>query len=279
MRFIQFGFICAAMFVTSRTTYAISPVSIDGLALAAGMSAGSGLNGFIGYQDADAQSWFWRRLRFRLDFASTKPIHSMYDSIIDSLLVGDDGYTIDDITIKDVDITAKHMSGLFDFFPFADSKYFCGWRMTAGYMKGLFKVDAELTGAVDGAPANAFGFKLFNTYYYYTGNVIHGTSDIDWKYHGPYIGTGFDIGIFRGLNIYIDAGLVFTGKKAIADLHIPFQNLWQSTDGGKTWQNVQDANLEAYVEAERRQALADVQKDLDKLNFFPVIKAGFMYRF
>ncbi len=275
MRFIGFSFVCAGALVAMPAR----AISFDVFSVAAGVSAASGLNGFIGYQDWDADSWVLRRLRFRLDFASTKPIHSTYDSIIDRLIIGDDGYTIDDITIKDVDIVAKHMSGIFDFFPFIDSKYFCGFRMSAGYFKGEIKVDSELTGAVSGAPAGAFGFKLFNTYYYYTGNSVHGTSDIDWKYHGPYLGTGFDIGLFAGLNIYIDAGLIFTGKKARADLHIPFKNLYQSTDGGNTWQNVEDANLEAVVENERQKALADVQNDLDKLNFFPVIKAGFMYRF
>ncbi len=275
----RFVFLYAILLFASQSAHALSPISPRGLSLAAGVSAGSGLNGFVGYRNTDTQNWFWRRLRFRLDFASTKPIHSTYDSVVDRIVVGDNGYTIDDITIQDLDITAKHMSGLFDFFPFADSNYFCGWRVTAGYMKGLLKVDAELTGAVDGAPANAFGFKLFNTYYYYTGNVIRGTSDIDWKYHGPYFGTGFDVRIWRGLNIYLDAGLVWTSKKAVADLHIPFKNLWQSTDGGKTWQNVEDANLESYVDAERRRAIADVQHDLDKLHFFPVVKAGFMYRF
>ncbi len=253
-------------------------VSFDGFALGGGLSATSGLNGFIGYGNMDSASWWGRHLRFRLDFASTKPIHSTFDSIIDSF-IGDDGYTIDDITIQDVDIVAKHMSWLFDYYIFADSKYFCGWRVSGGYMKGLLKVDAELTGAVDGAPAGAFGFKLFNTYYYYTGNTVRGTADIDWKYHGPYIGTGFDIGLFAGFNIFIDLGLVFTNRHAQADLNVPFQNLYQSTDGGKTWQNVQDENLEAYVEAERQRALADVQRDLDKLDFLPIIKIGFMYRF
>ncbi len=278
MRLFRMSCVCV-LCLTCGVAHALTPISSDGLSLAAGVSAGSGLNGFIGYQNPNAQSWLGQRLRFRLDFASTKPIHSTYDSIVDRLVVGDDGYTIDDITIQDVDIVAKHMSGLFDFFPFADSKYFCGVRLTAGYMKGLLKVDAELTGAVSGAPAGAFGFILGKTFYYYTGNVVHGSSDIDWKYHGPYFGAGFDIGVWHGLAMYFDFGLVYTHRTAQADLSVPFKNLWQSTDFGKTWQNVVDDNLESAVDAERRRALADVQHDLDKLNFFPVIKAGFMYRF
>lgn len=272
---MRFTFVAAAMLAPVAAVHAIS---LNGLSLGAGVAAGSGLNGLIGYGARNSDAWFWRRLRFRLDFASTKPIHSTFDSAVDHL-IGSDGYTIDDITITDVDITAKHMSWLFDFYPLTDSKYFCGWRLTAGFMKGELKVDAELTGAVEGAPADAFGFILGKTFYYYTGNSVHGSSDIDWKYHGPYFGTGFDIGIWRGLNFYLDAGVVWTSKKAIADLSVPFKNLWQSTDFGKTWQNVEDANLEAVVEAERQRALADVQHDLDRLYFFPVIKAGFMYRF
>ncbi len=275
MRVIEFGFVFVFLAMSSHAARASY---LDGVSLGAGLAAASGLNGFIGYGNMDSASWFGRHLRFRLDFASTKPIHSTFDSMVDSL-IGDDGYTIDDITINDVDIVAKHMSWLFDYYPFATGKYFCGWRMSAGYMKGLLKVDAELTGAVDGAPAGAFGFKLFNTYYYYTGNTVRGSADIDWKYHGPYVGTGFDIGLFRGFNMFIDLGVVFTNRRAQADLDVPFKNLWQSTDGGKTWQNVQDDNLESIVDAERRRALADVQHDLDRLGFVPVIKAGFMYRF
>ncbi len=266
---------CAVLFCTPG---ALRAVTLDGFSLGGGISAVSGLTGFIAYGAPDTSSWVWRRLRLRLDFGSTKPIHDVFDSMVD-YFIGDDGYTIDDITIKDVDITAKHMSWLLDFYPFADSKYFCGVRVSGGYMKGLLKIDAELTGAADGAPAGAFGFKLGNTYYYYTGNTVHGTSDIDWKYRGPYVGLGFDLGVFRGFGIYIDAGVVFTNRTAHADLHIPFKNLYQSTDGGNTWQNVIDDNLEAIVERERLKALADVQHDLNKMDFLPVVKVGFMYHF
>lgn len=271
----------AAMFMCFLFVWVIMPahaMSFDGFALAAGASAASGLNGFIAYSNIDSSSWWWRRVQYRLDFASTRPIHSLYDSVVDSF-IGDDGYTIDDITIKDLDIHAKHMSWLIDIYPLRDSQYWCGWRMTAGYMKGALNIDAELTGAVDGAPANAFGFKLGNTYYYYTGNTVHGTSEIDWEYHGPYVGTGFDFGLYGGVNIYVDLGLVFTGKKPRVGLNVPFKNLYQSSDGGNTWQNVEDENLEAIVEAERQKAMSDVQSDLDKLDFVPVIKVGVMYRF
>ncbi len=271
MRILKIIFIC--MCITTGAN-----ASVDWLSVGAGGAAVSGLNGFVGFQNNTSESWFWRRLRFRLDFATTRPIHKTYDSIVDSF-IGDDGYTIDDITIRDVDIYAKHMGWLFDFYPLRDNYRWCGWRIGFGLMKGQLKVDADLTGVAATAPAGSFGFKLFNTYYYYTGNEFRGTSQINWKYFGPYIGTGFDIGIFRGFNMFVDAGVVVTGKHPRAKLSIPFRNLWQSTDGGKTWENVIDDGLENIVEAERQRALADVQADLDKIFLVPVIKVGFMYQF
>ncbi len=275
MRLILRIFVYIMSVTTIMPAYA---VSFDWLSAGVGASAASGLNGFIGFQKQDARSPILCRTRFRLDFASTKPIHSTYDSVVDSF-IGDGGYQIDDIIIKDVDIVAKHMSWIFDYYPLRDSYRWCGLRFTLGYMKGLLKVDSDLTGVAAGAPAGSFGFKLGNTYYYYTGNTIHGTSQIKWEYHGPYIGTGFDFGIFNGLNVYVDAGVVFTGRRARAKLNVPFKNLYQSTDGGITWENVIDDGLESAVEAERQQALANVQRDLDKLHFLPVIKLGFMYQF
>ncbi len=275
MRVLKFMFV--GLFVVATSNVACAGY-LDGLSLGGGASAASGLNGLIGFRDTDSRHWFVQRTRFRLDFASTEFVHSMYDSIVDSF-IGDDGYKIDDITIRDVDIDAKHMSILVDFYPLANSRYWCGWRMTAGYAKGAINVDAELTGAVSGAPSGSFGFKLGNTYYYYTGNTVHGSSEIDWKYHGPYIGTGFDWRLFAGFGIYMDLGVVWTTKKPVADLYVPFKNLYQSTDGGQTWQNVEDDNLEAIVEAERQKSLTDVQRDLDKLHFVPMVKVGFMYQF
>ena len=102
---------------------------------------------------------------------------------------------------------------------------------------------------------------------------MHGTADLDWKYRGPYLGTGFDIGLFAGLKIYIDAGVVFTNKSAQLSLDIPTDNLQQYN--GTTWESVDIPELNAVID----ETLSDAQSELDDLKFYPMVKLGFMYRF
>ncbi len=250
----------------------------DGVQFGIGVSATSGLNGFVGYANKESDNWLMRRLGLRLDFASTKPLSSLIDSAIDSV-IGDDGYEIDEITINEVGIDAKHIGAIVDFYPFGDTWALGGWRISGGYFKGNLNVSADLTGNIDGLPAGEYGFSFGGTDYKYVGSDVRGTAEVDWDYSGPYVGTGFDIGLFAGFKIYVDAGVVFADAPAKIDVNIPFENLQQSKDGGQNWTSINTPELEATVDAEIAEVLSDAQSELDKLDFYPMIKVGFMYRF
>ena len=252
-----------------------------GVQLGVGLSATSGVNGFVGYNNKKFDSFWWKRLGVRLDFASTQPMKSFINKNIDRFM-GDEGIEInDEISIVDGSIKSKHMAALVDFYPFGDTWFLGGWRLTGGYMLGKMDVDADLKGTVDGLPTGTVEFEFSGTKYRYLGNNVYGTAKLDWDFHGPYLGTGFDLGLFYGFKLYMDAGVVFTNKAAEIDLDVDVNNLQYNNGGG--WTNfagdpsyntlVSDFNTRKDAE------LQDAQDELDKYKFFPIIKLGFMYRF
>ena len=81
----------------------------DGVQFGLGVSASSGLNGFIGYANKDFESFWWKRLGIRFDFARTSPIKSWMNSGIDSI-VGDKGIEIDDsLTIQNIELKIEYV--------------------------------------------------------------------------------------------------------------------------------------------------------------------------
>ena len=93
----------------------------------------------------------------------------------------------------------------------------------------------------------------------------------------PVPGAGFDLGLFAGFKIYLDAGVVFTNRAAQLGLDVPLNNLQTRGQDGN-WVPVEDALVDDFNQA-RNKALADAQEELDKLTFYPMVKLGFMYRF
>lgn len=247
-----------------------------GLQLGVGVSATSGLNGFVGYANKNFDSFWWKRLGFRLDFASTEPVKSMINSGIDAVM-GDEGIDLGDgLKIKDGNIKGQHVAALIDFYPFGDTWFLGGIRISGGYYFGKLNLAANLTGNVSGLPDSEFAFELNGTDYKYIGNQIHGTANADWNYRGPYLGAGFDLGLFAGLKIYMDAGVVFTSKTAQLGLDLPTDNLQKWN--GSSWEKVELGGIAEFEQA-KHDALADAQDELDKLKFYPMVKIGFMYRF
>ena len=248
---------------------------LDGFQIGAGISATSGLNGFVGYANKTAESFWGKRFGVRFDFATTTPIKSFINDGID--LVIDDGIDIgDELTITDGKIDASHYAALVDFYPFGDAWLLGAWRITGGYAFGDMNMNANIAGTFDG-PANQYEFELAGQKYAYTGNDVYGTAKLDWEYRGPYLGTGFDIGLFAGFKIYLDAGVVFTNRAAELSLDVPVNNL-QTFEGG-TWKPVDNATLKNELDKYKAEALADAQSELDDFKFYPMVKAGFMYRF
>lgn len=252
---------------------------LHGVQVGLGASATSGLNGFVGYANKDFDSFWLKRFGFRVDFASTRPVKSAINSAVDSAM-GSSGIDIgDNLTINDGEIKAHHVAALVDFYPFGNTWFWGGLRLTGGYYTGKLDVDANLSGKIDGLPSDAFEFKLMENLYRYTGNSVHGTARADWKYSGPYLGTGFDLGLFAGFKIYMDAGVVFTSKTAQLNLDVPFAGLEYYDTAASTWKPVSSSAEQAEVDRVKAEALADAQGELDDIKFYPMIKLGFMYRF
>ena len=243
-----------------------------GIQVGVGVSSTSGLNGFVGYANKEFDSFWAKRFGVRFDFATTRPIRSSMNDAIDSV-VGD-GFDIgDDLTISDVKIDAKHYAAMVDFYPFGDAWLLGGWRLTGGYYMGEMSATASVAGTFNELDGGAYEFELAGNQYRYMGNSVHGTAEFDWDYRGPYLGTGFDVGLFAGFKVYVDAGVVFTNRAATLDLNIPTDNLQQLTDGN--WSAVDIPELDAVID----ETLADAQSELDDFKFYPMVKVGFMYRF
>lgn len=250
-----------------------------GFQIGAGISATGGVNGFIGYANKDFDSFWAKRFGVRLDFATTSPIKSTIDDGIESLL-GDEGIDIGDgLSVNNLNLSAKHFAALLDFYPFGDTWFLGGWRLTGGYYMGEMHATANIAGEIDGISGDVYEFELNGTQFRYMGNSVHGSAGFDWDYRGPYIGTGFDIGLFAGLKIYLDAGVVFTNRAAQLDLNVPFAGLEINQNG--TWESVEGENnpLQSVVDDIIADTLSDAQSDLDDLKFYPIVKLGFMYRF
>lgn len=245
---------------------------LDGVQLGVGASATGGLNGFVGYANKKADSFWGKRFGVRFDFATTQPVESVINDAIDSV-VGDEGIDVgDNLTISHGKMDAKHFAALIDFYPFGNTWFLGGWRLTGGYAFGDMKLGADIAGTFDGA-ADRYEFELSGKKYAYTGNTAHGTANLDWKYHGPYVGTGFDFGLLAGLKIYVDAGVVFTNRAAELSLDVPTDNLQQFN--GTTWETVDVPELDAAIQ----ETLSDAQDTLDDFKFYPMVKVGLMYRF
>lgn len=247
-----------------------------GLQLGVGVSATSGLNGFIGYANKNFDSFWLKRLGFRLDFATTAPLKSLINSGVDAVM-GDEGIDVGDgLTIKDGDVSGHHFAALVDFYPFGNTWFLGGIRISGGYYIGNLDLNANLTGKVSDLPDAEFAFELNGVNYKYVGNEVHGTANAEWGYRGPYLGAGFDLGLFAGFKIYMDAGVVFTSRTAQLGLDLPTDNLQKWN--GSSWESV-DLSGVAEFEQAKAAALADAQDELDKLTFYPMVKIGFMYRF
>lgn len=242
-----------------------------GLQLGVGLSVTSGLNGFVGYANKKFDSFWWKRLGARLDFATTSPLRSTIDSMTDKYM-GDEGIEVDDdLRVKSGGLNAKHVAALVDFYPFGDTWFLGGWRLTGGYYTGKFDLSAKMVG-VEGSDIK---FELNHQEYKYEEGGIQAKANANWKYNGPYVGTGFDLGLGWGFKIYMDVGVVFTSKVAQLGLDIPTEGLKQWNESIDDWDDVDLDQLEINKNAE----IKDAQDELDKYKYFPIVKIGFMYRF
>jgi len=246
-----------------------------GMQLGLGVSPTSGLNAFIGYNNKNFDSFWAKRFGVRFDFATYSPIKNKLNSRINSY-IGDEGVEIEDtLKLDNVYINAKHVGAMVDFYPFGNTWFLGGWRVSGGYMSGNLDVNADIHGTKE---LGRIEFELGDRKYSYSGDEMHGKAILNWKYSGPYVGTGFDLGLFWGIKIYMDAGVVFADNHAKIDLNVPLDGLQDITNDVP--QNVVDfEDLKTQFEQAKTKELSDAQKELDKVDYYPLVKLGFMYRF
>ncbi len=249
-----------------------------GLQFGLGVSVSSGLNGFVGYNNKDFDSFWAKRFGVRFDFASTSPIKSFLNKKINSVL-GDDGIEIDDnLKVDNANLSAKHFGLLVDFYPFGNTWFAGGLRLSGGYMTGNLDLSADIQGT---KKIGHIEFELAGNKYTYDGDTMRGKAEVNWKYCGPYLGTGFDLGIYAGFKLYLDAGVVFVDKNATINLDVPLDGL-KDINGTEIIANSGNSTIQAaYDEYQnaKTKALADAQNELNKIDYYPLVKIGFMYRF
>ena len=139
--------------------------------------------------------------------------------------------------------------------------------LSGGYFTGNLEAGADISAKNNGGH---FEFELGDNKFYYEGDM-KGLASVNWKYSGPYVGTGFDLGLVFGLKLYFDAGVVFTDKVADLSLDVPVDGLKHQGSGTDVTQSELDAAVD--------KTLADARKELDKYPYFPLVKIGVMYRF
>lgn len=240
----------------------------DGINIGVGVSMLGGINVLMGYRHLDSSSW-WGRLGARFDFSDVAPLKSAIDSAID--LIMRDGIDVGDgVKIDEGKLDASHYAMLVDFYPFNS-----GWRLTGGLMWGNLELDASIKGEIGEIPSERFYFYINGDHYYYNGNRFQGSVAIDWDFYGPYFGTGFDIGLFCGVRLFLDAGIVLTNRPAHLDLDIPHEQLYIYNEETATWSPVTVPKLDSDVAAAER----DANHKLSDFRIYPVLKLGFLYRF
>jgi hypothetical protein len=243
--------------------------STDGLRVGVGVSATSGLNLIAGYYNPDITPVWFRYFGVRIDVATSIPLKSAIDSAIDSYMR--DGRDVGDgVKIDNGKLDAWHGALLIDYYPFISS-----WRFTGGFVWGGATLDSNIFGEVENAPSQRFYFYLAGDHYYYNGNSFDGTAKIDWNYYGPYFGTGFDIGLGCGFDLYIDAGVVLASRPSTIVLEVPQEHLYIYNKESDNWLPVEIPQLAADV----LRAEQDANRKLSDFRVYPMIKMGFLYRF
>lgn len=168
------------------------------------------------------------------------------------------------------------MGALIDFYPFAGIWVLGAFRFSAGYYAGKFEMGNR--------KSEEFGtgrtVKLNKKDYTLKGRV-NLEAKLKSKATGPYLGTGFDMGLFYGLKFFADAGIVFTEK--------PKVNVSLSGTGSVEWNDgtLQTANLNNPADIAKINKVAnDMAKNYEEENFkklykpfYPIAKIGLLYRF
>lgn len=243
--------------------------AFDGVQLGVGLSGTTGFNINAGYYNNLSQNYLLRHFGVRFDYANIEPLKSAVDSAIDHIMK--EGVSVGDgVKIDKGELDSWHAALLLDYYPFAG-----WWRITGGYAWGAADLSAEIFGEISTAPDMRFYFYLAGDHYFYNGNDFGGQAFIDWAFHGPYLGTGFDVDLFCGFSLVFDAGVVFTNRSARLSLEIPHEQLYIYNKETAVWSPITIPALDNDV----ARATGEGNDKLSNYKFFPILKLGFVYKF
>jgi len=226
----------------------------------------TGYNGFVGYMNKQARSWWGRRIGARLNFEIPSALSAKakfsdagdgksdldlsmdllfitrrFNSVatLDPIVVDFDGVDYElDLNGSSAVIALKNQNigAMIDFYPFGNTWFLGGIRLTGGYYVGRAELQMNADLATDLPNADGFIYEATPLTSIHAkipaGQRVGGR--LNWRYRGPYLGAGFDLGLFRGLKIYMDAGVVFTNspKMRYNDLFIPERAIQACIAGG-----------------------------------------------
>jgi len=198
----------------------------------------TGYNMFVGYVNKDATSFWGKRFGFRFDFTIPSALRlnaTLNDNNFDGYDLNlnakalwmnikrpgfetikyikddqDNPIHIDSNSVKaGIELKNKNIGLLVDFYPFGNTWFFGGIRLTGGYYIG----DIDISANVKTDKNIDYMYSVGNV-----GDILHAQIaagsrigvKYHWNYSGPYAGLGFDLGIWRGFKFYMDAGVVFS---------------------------------------------------------------------
>lgn len=210
----------------------------------------SSVGGFIGYADKTNESFWKKRFGLRLDFAFASPFTAKVYVENDDLhlnaralgfSVKQNLGAIDPITIDDnagntlvADIEGmkgtlswknQYIGGLVDFYPFGNTWFAGGLRVSGGYYFGSTNIGVSASMPNYFPTYDGYSVEVVDDIFV-RGRVRGGTKasgKLHWNYRGPYAGLGFDLGVFRGFKFYTDFGVVFANAPRMRnnDIYIP----------------------------------------------------------
>jgi len=214
----------------------------------------TGYNAWVGYMNKKSEWWLGRRFGARLDFLIPSSMVANgvlrdngngYDVDLSARLMGfkwrqNSAFDIDPIIFKNngvdqhlflngaearVALDNRFVGGLVDFYPFGDTWFLGGWRMSGGYYHGYMKLKMLAT-VPDQMLGGGYIYEISNNHFI-TSDIPSGkgriSAQMNWRYSGPYAGLGFDLGVFRGFKFFMDAGVVFARPPRIrqSDIVLP----------------------------------------------------------
>jgi hypothetical protein len=253
----------------------------DGIQVGAGAGLLGGLNVGLGYRIPYDPSGFWKnRFGFRLDYNDIGPFEKSITNAIDDIKIDDNKV--------DIGLSGTQFGALIDFYPFSYTWFLGGFRISGGYYTG----DFEISGAMPKSASETFSIKdsAGNSLWYKANGTVDLIASLKQDVKGPYAGLGFDMGLFWGLKLYFDAGVVFTEKPKIdADAILNGATITVcgtsealcSGAGSGTIDVTAVANGSADWQKLKDDTIREYQEELDEISkgYFPMVKLGLLYRF